>query len=86
MNPFNETRAIQVATGDRPVAHALAHVLATNRVIRNTYLLLAMTLAFSALTAAASMALNAPHPGLVLTLVGYYGLLFLPRRATVPVW
>ena len=36
-----------------------------------------MTLAFSALTAAASMAVNAPHPGLVLTLVGYGGLLCL---------
>jgi hypothetical protein len=38
MNPFNETRAIQVATADHPVAHALTHVLATNRVICNTYL------------------------------------------------
>jgi modulator of FtsH protease len=39
--------------------------------------MLTMTLAFSALTAAASMAVNAPHPGLVLTLVGYCGLLCL---------
>ena len=77
MNPYNETRAIQIATADSSVARALTDVLATNRVIRNTYLLLTMTLAFSALTAAASMALNAPHPGLVLTLVGYFGLLFL---------
>ena len=80
MNAFNETNAIQVATAERPVADALGHVLATNRVIRNTYLLLAMTLAFSALTAAASMVLHAPYPGLVLTLVGYFGLLFLTAR------
>lgn len=50
--------------------------LATNKVIRNTYTLLAMTLLFSALTAGVSMVLNLPHPGLLLTLGGYFGLLF----------
>ncbi len=48
-----------------------------NRVLRNTYALLALTLLFSAATAGISMSLNLPHPGLVLTLVGYFGLLFL---------
>ncbi len=52
----------------------------TNKVLRNTYLLLSMTLLFSALTAGVSMALNLPHPGLVLTLVGYFGLLFLTAK------
>lgn len=55
-------------------------VLATNRVIRNTYMLLSMTLAFSALTAGVSMALGLPHPGLIITLVGYFGLLFLTTK------
>ena len=55
-------------------------VLATNKVIRNTYILLSMTLLFSALTAGLSMALNLPHPGLLLTLVGYFGLLFLTNK------
>jgi modulator of FtsH protease len=55
-------------------------VLATNKVIRNTYMLLSMTLIFSALTAGASMALNLPHPGLVLTLGGYFGLLYLTSK------
>lgn len=50
--------------------------LATNRVLRNTYALLSMTLAFSALTAGVSMALDLPHPGLIICLVGYFGLLF----------
>ena len=54
--------------------------LATNKVIRNTYLLLAMTLAFSALTAAAALAMNLPHPGLIITLAGYFGLLFLTTK------
>ena len=48
-----------------------------NTVLRNTYWLLSLTLAFAAFTAGASMALNLPHPGLLLTLAGYFGLLFL---------
>ena len=55
-------------------------VLASNRVIRNTYLLLSITLAFSALTAGVSMALNLPHPGILITLVGYFGLLFVTTK------
>ena len=54
--------------------------IAVNRVLRNTYALLALTLLFSAVTAGISMALNLPHPGLVLTLIGYFGLLFLTTR------
>ena len=53
-----------------------ASLLGTHRVLRNTYTLLALTLAFSALTAGTSMALGLPHPGMLLTLVGYFGLLF----------
>lgn len=45
-------------------------------VLKNTYMLLAMTLAFSAVVAYVAMAINAPHPGLIITLVGFYGLLF----------
>ncbi|WP_068803912.1 Bax inhibitor-1/YccA family protein [Thauera phenolivorans] len=55
-------------------------VLSTNRVVRNTYMLLSLTLAFSALSAGVSMALGLPHPGLILTLVGYFGLLFLTTK------
>jgi modulator of FtsH protease len=57
-----------------------AGAVSTNRVLRNTYALLALTLLFSALTASISMALKLPHPGLLLTLVGYFGLLFLTTR------
>ncbi len=53
---------------------------ATNKVIRNTYMLLSMALLFSALNAGVSMALNPPPPGLLLTLGGYFGLLFLTAR------
>jgi len=63
-------------------SHAIpeARGLATNRVLRNTYLLLSMTLLFSAVSAAISMALNLPHPGLLLTLAGYFGLLYLTTK------
>ncbi len=57
-----------------------ASVLSTNKVIRNTYMLLSLTLAFSALTAGLSVAMGLPHPGLILTLVGYFGLLFLTTK------
>lgn len=55
-------------------------VLATNKVLRSTYLLLSMTLLFSAGVAGVAMALNLPHPGIILTLVGYFGLLFATTR------
>ncbi len=55
-------------------------ILATNKVIRNTYILLSMTLLFSAATAGISMKLDLPHPGFIITLVGYFGLLFLTTK------
>ena len=51
-----------------------------NRVLRNTYLLLGMTLAFSAVTALVAMAMNAPHPGFIITLVGFFGLLYAVHK------
>ncbi|MSQ92160.1 MAG: Bax inhibitor-1/YccA family protein [Gammaproteobacteria bacterium] len=50
--------------------------LATNKVLRNTYLLLAATLAFSASIAGVAMAYDLPYPGVMLTLLVYFGLLF----------
>ena len=55
-------------------------VLATNKVIRNTYLLLSLTLAFAAVVAGVAVALKLPHPGILLTLVGYFGLLFAVHK------
>lgn len=48
----------------------------TSKVLKNTYMLLGCTLAFSALIAYVAMQMNAPHPGIIITLVGFYGLLF----------
>jgi modulator of FtsH protease len=64
----------------------VASVLDTNKVIRNTYILLSMTLAFAAVTAGTAMALNLPHPGLIITLVGYFGLLFATMKLRNSGW
>jgi modulator of FtsH protease len=61
-------------------ARSQESVLETNKVLRNTYMLLSMTLIFSAVTAGISATLNLPHPGLIITLVGYFGLLFLTSK------
>ncbi len=55
-------------------------VLASNKLIRNTYILLSMTLAFSAATAGVSMMFDLPHPGFMITMIGYFGLLFLTTK------
>ncbi|MGR8981850.1 MAG: Bax inhibitor-1/YccA family protein [Gammaproteobacteria bacterium] len=63
-----------------------ASILAANKMLKNTYMLLSMTLLFSALTAGAAMYLNLPHPGLIITLVGYFGLLFLTTKTSNSAW
>ena len=55
-------------------------ILATNKVLKNTYLLLSMTLLFSAMTAGVAMYLNLPPMGMLITLVGFYGLFFLTSK------
>lgn len=65
---------------------AAAPGIEINRVLRNTYLLLGMTLAFSAVMAAVSMALNLPYLGPIVTLVGFFGLLFLVHKTANSAW
>jgi len=55
-------------------------LLATHKVLRNTYFLLGLTLAFSAITATLSTVFALPAPGLIIMLVGFYGLMFLTYR------
>ena len=57
-----------------------------NKVLRDTYRLLSATLIFSAVVAGASAALQLPSPGLLLTLAGYFGLLFLTYRLQNSIW
>ncbi|MCL5669578.1 MAG: Bax inhibitor-1/YccA family protein [Gammaproteobacteria bacterium] len=74
------------SVGTAGTAGTAASVLASNKLIRNTYLLLAMTLLFSAASAGVSMALNLPHPGILITLLGYFGLLFLTYKLQNSAW
>ena len=57
-----------------------SQILATNKVLRNTYTLLSMTLLFSAATAGIAMVMNLPPFNPILTLVGYFGLLFATTK------
>lgn len=60
--------------------------IASHRVLRNTYALLSMTLLFSAAVAAASAAWALPSPGVLLTLAGYFGLLFAVYKLRKSAW
>lgn len=69
-----------------PVTLTLEKPAVGNKVLRNTYLLLSMTLLFSAITAGIAMATNAPPLHWMITLVGYFGLLFVVTRLRNSVW
>lgn len=76
---FNSTPA--------PVSSAgWGRTVVTHKVLRNTYALLSMTLLFSAAVAALGVALKLPSPGIILTLVGYFGLLFLINKVQNSGW
>ena len=78
---------------NQPIAYrrAAAHSgwgssIASHKVLRNTYALLSLTLLFSAGTAALGVALRLPAPGMLVTLAGYFGLLFLVNRVQNSGW
>ncbi|MBA3589897.1 Bax inhibitor-1/YccA family protein [Methylibium sp.] len=77
---MNTTHPLPGLIGTGPVA------LAGNKVIRNTYLLLSMTLLFSATVAGLGAAWKLPHPGLIITLVGYFGLLYATTKLRNSGW
>lgn len=61
-------------------------LLSTHKVLRNTYFLLGLTMAFSAVVAYISTSLNLPYPNLIVLLVGFYGLLFVTNRLANSAW
>lgn len=71
---------------DKTLTASQQSALATNKVLRNTYTLLSMTLLFSAACAGAAVMLNMPPMGIVITLVGYFGLLFLTTKLRNSAW
>ncbi len=63
----------------------LAQAIEINNVLRNTYLLLGMTLAFSALMAFIAMAMNAPYLGLWM-LIPFFALLYAVNKTANSSW
>jgi modulator of FtsH protease len=82
------TRTIASAAASRPAGASTRPDISAdaNRVLRNTYALLSMTLLFSATVAGASVAWQLPAPGLLLTLAGYFGLLFAVFKLRSSAW
>jgi len=71
---------------DKTITASGQSALATNKVLRNTYTLLSMTLLFSALCAGIAVVMNMPPMGMIITLVGYFGLLFLTTKLRNSAW
>lgn len=82
MAVFNRPTMRNVET----VNYSETSLIASHKVLRNTYMLLAMTLLFSAFTAGLSIAFNLPSMGIIITLVGYFGLLFLTTKLRNSAW
>ncbi|MBD2839673.1 Bax inhibitor-1/YccA family protein [Pseudomonas sp. JM0905a] len=65
---------------------AQAEQLEVSRVLRNTYGLLALTLAFSGLVAYVAQQMRVPYPSIFVVLVGFYGLFFLTVKLRDSAW
>jgi len=65
------------------VAHSGGQVVSSNKVLKNTYMLLSATLGFSALTAVASMAIGVPPMAYLISVIlaMVLGIFVLPRTA-----
>ncbi len=57
-----------------------------SRVLRNTYGLLAMTLAFSGVVAYVAQQMNVAYPNIFVVLIGFYGLFFLTAKLQNSAW
>ncbi|QYZ67517.1 MAG: membrane protein [Gammaproteobacteria bacterium (ex Lamellibrachia satsuma)] len=68
---------------DLSTARSQESVLATNKVLKNTYMLLSATLVFSAIMAAVSMAMTMPPMAYMISVIGamVLGIFVLPRTA-----
>jgi modulator of FtsH protease len=68
------------------VEQSSSRAIEINRVLRNTYLLLGMTLAFSSVVAYVALVSGAPYLGFFPTLIGFFGLSFLVHRLANSAW
>lgn len=77
MSDFGFRADGQIGAGTR----SQESILATNKVLKNTYLLLSMTLLFSAMTAAVSMIMNLPQGAALILMLVSFGLLFWVHKS-----
>ncbi len=70
----------------RSFAAAARPAVEVNQVLRNTYLLLAVTLAFACLTGVVALAMNLPPFNFIVYLVGFFGLSFLVNKTAHSGW
>lgn len=63
-----------------------ADQLEVSRVLRNTYGLLALTLAFSGVMAFMAQRMRVGYPNIFVVLIGFYGLFFLTNKLRDSVW
>lgn len=63
-----------------------ADQLEVSRVLRNTYGLLALTLAFSGVMAYVAQQMRVGYPNIFVVLIGFYGLFFLTNKLRDSVW
>jgi modulator of FtsH protease len=76
---LSQSRAAAAPAGALPAVEI-------NKVLRNTYMLLGLTLAFSAVVATVSMVAQAPYLGFLPTLIGFFGLLFIVHKTANGPW
>ncbi len=63
-----------------------AEQLEVSRVLRNTYGLLALTLAFSGVMAFVAQQMRVGYPNIFVVLIGFYGLFFLTNKLRDSAW
>jgi modulator of FtsH protease len=83
---FIKQKAQAIPTNDIFIAEKAQTTETTNKLIRNTYTLLSMTLAFTAFTSWIAMTLKLPHPGFLISLIGVFGLFFITAKLKDSVW
>lgn len=76
----------QVFDGQPWASEQVLSATEVNKLIRNTYILLSATLLFTTVTAGLAMMVNMPPMPWYVTLLGYFGLLFLTQALRNSVW
>jgi modulator of FtsH protease len=84
---FQTNRSVAMREQDYAVNNGVqAEQLEVSRVLRNTYGLLALTLAFSGVMAFVAQQMRVGYPNIFVVLIGFYGLFFLTNKLRDSAW